>query len=63
MCVCVQELFPSATVTLDIFERDTDDDSSMVFPVDNMLNNVKITVIGATSANDVDVASQFGKYN
>ncbi|XP_052084687.1 von Willebrand factor A domain-containing protein 7-like isoform X2 [Mytilus californianus] len=55
-----KELFPSATVTVDIFEVEEHDDNSMVFPVDNMLNNVRITVIGANSSNDVDVASEFG---
>lgn len=58
----VQELFPSATVTVDRFELKEDDDNSRDFPVDIMLNNVKITVIGAYSADDVDVASQSGEY-
>lgn len=43
-----------------MFEIYPDDDDSVMFPVDNMLNNVKITVIGADSVDDVDVESPFG---
>ncbi|CAC5388032.1 unnamed protein product [Mytilus coruscus] len=56
-----EEIFPSATAIVDIFEIYSEDDDSVMFPVDNMLNNVKITVIGANSEDDVDVESPFGE--
>lgn len=56
----IKEIFPSATAIVDMFEIYPDDDDSVMFPVDNMLNNVKITVIGADSVDDIDVESPFG---
>ncbi|XP_063436345.1 von Willebrand factor A domain-containing protein 7-like [Mytilus trossulus] len=55
-----EEIFPSATAIVDMFEIYSDDDDSVMFLVDNMLNNVKITVIGADSVDDIDVESPFG---
>ncbi|XP_071140760.1 uncharacterized protein [Mytilus edulis] len=55
-----EEIFPSATAIVDMFEIYPDDDDSVMFPVDNMLNNVKITVIGADAVDDIDVESPFG---
>ncbi|OPL21359.1 hypothetical protein AM593_03731, partial [Mytilus galloprovincialis] len=54
-----EEIFPSATAIVDMFEIYSDDDDYVMFPVDNMLNNVKITVIGADSVDDIDVESPF----
>lgn len=47
-------------MTVDKFELREDADNSILFPVDSMLTNVKITVIGVDSADDVDIASPFG---
>ncbi|XP_076080108.1 von Willebrand factor A domain-containing protein 7-like [Mytilus galloprovincialis] len=55
-----EEIFPSATATVDIIKLYTMDDNSMLFPVDKMMKNVKITVVGAFSKNEVDVESPYG---
>ncbi|VDI29107.1 Hypothetical predicted protein [Mytilus galloprovincialis] len=55
-----EEIFPSATAIVDTFELRDGETNQISFPVDSMLNNVKITVIGATSAADVDIESPLG---
>ncbi|CAG2248625.1 unnamed protein product [Mytilus edulis] len=55
-----EELFPSATAIVDTFELKDGETNPISFPVDSMLNNVKITVIGATSAADVNIESPLG---
>ncbi|XP_052084991.1 von Willebrand factor A domain-containing protein 7-like [Mytilus californianus] len=55
-----EEIFPSATAIVDMFKLYPEDGDLVLFPVDNMLNNVKITVTGAYSEDDVDIKSPFG---
>lgn len=56
-----QKLFPSATAIVTFLTIGSSDDDSVSFNVDKTMNNVKITVIGAYSTDNVDISSSFGK--
>ncbi|XP_052084364.1 von Willebrand factor A domain-containing protein 7-like [Mytilus californianus] len=55
-----QDLLPSATAVINVFNLDTTTDDFVTFPVDNMITNMKVTVLGAASTAEVDVHSPLG---
>ncbi|XP_071140122.1 von Willebrand factor A domain-containing protein 7-like isoform X2 [Mytilus edulis] len=55
-----QKLFPSATAIVTFLTLGSSDDDSVSFNVDKTMNNVKITVIGAYSTDNVAISSPFG---
>lgn len=56
-----QKLFPSATAIVTFLKLGSSDDDSVSFNADKTMNNVKITVIGAYSTDNVAISSPFGK--
>ncbi|CAC5404391.1 unnamed protein product [Mytilus coruscus] len=55
-----KELLPSATAVIKVFNLDTTADHFVNFSVDNMITNIKVTIIGAASTAEVDVESPLG---
>ncbi|VDI79844.1 Hypothetical predicted protein [Mytilus galloprovincialis] len=55
-----KELLPSATAVVRVFNLDTTADHFVNFSVDNMITNIKVTIIGAASTAEVDVESPLG---
>lgn len=56
-----QKLFPSATAIVKFLTLSSSDDDSVSLNVDKTMDNVKITVIGANSTDDVGISSPLGK--
>ncbi|CAG2252444.1 unnamed protein product [Mytilus edulis] len=52
-----KELLPSATAVVKVFNLDTIVDHFVNVSVDNMITNIKVTIIGAASTAEVDVDS------
>ncbi|OPL33784.1 hypothetical protein AM593_04869, partial [Mytilus galloprovincialis] len=55
-----QKLFPSATAIVKFLTLSSSDDDSVSLNVDKTMDNVKITVIGANSTDDVGISSPLG---